>query len=347
MQRYFYPDNSGVANPLLSESLFTDPSQLRVSRANLSDAGQYGYAGPSPSTSQNYGPGWNGDTWSNNYQFSNHPAMDAAQRAAASQSGGQRGSVGGRSAYAPLTDSAPENAILGGVQNATQLGLQLRRQTDAAMGQDINQGKSRYEVFAAQPQLRDALEPTRMAMYEAVHGHSPDEEEKQRITRQAAAMAMRLKLGDFEQQQQKLKFDQHRQFSHELGYNLEDAYRAFQALPMNSQREGAVIELPSKVANDGVTPIPGRKLAIDRRTLRMLQSVHDELFGERHSPYEPLMGGDVVDQRQADASQYAGFRKQQDSIAAKERAERDTLRAQRAAEQAAQRSSAFYSNFGD
>lgn len=150
---------SPIANPSLIQGLFTDPQQLHVSAANLSDAGQYGIAAPVANNSAGYGPGWSpdGQSWSNDYQFDDstsgglqragvpsaiadqvqqqqaiHNALaDSTQRAAA------RAAATNSTQPTALTDSLRENRVLSNVPDAANLALQLRRQTDTAMNPDV------------------------------------------------------------------------------------------------------------------------------------------------------------------------------------------------------------------
>lgn len=157
--RYNSPSNfSSVTNPSLSAGMFDDPSQLHVSAANLSNAGQYAVAAPVANNSAGYGPGWSpdGQSWSNDYQFDDsttgalqragvssqladqvqqqqaiHNALaDSTQRAAAR-------AAGNSTQPNALTDKLAENRILSNVPDAANLALQLRRQTDSAMNPSV------------------------------------------------------------------------------------------------------------------------------------------------------------------------------------------------------------------
>lgn len=171
--RYYYPPQSNVPNASLSQGMFTDPSQLHVSAANLSNAGQYAVAAPVANNSGGYGPGWSpdGQSWSNDYQFDDstggalqragvpsavadqvqqqvaiHNVLsDATQRAAR----GAAANAANSTAPQALTDKLSENRILSNVPNAAALALQLRRQTDAATNPDVGgYGMSGGNLFA-------------------------------------------------------------------------------------------------------------------------------------------------------------------------------------------------------
>lgn len=218
--RYYYPQpDASVANPSLSAGLFSDPSQLHVSAANLSNAGQYGIAMTTPYQGQARGPGWNGGTWSNDYQFTDTPSLDSTRQAALMQALGQRnggGGGGGGGSPIALTDSLADNRILGGIQNPQSLGLMLQRRTDAQMNPQAGYGiignnvaidgqsipipsgvdpdafaqqqqsrvsaaraaatgaRSKFDIFASQPEIRDLGAPAQQALYESRYGAKPD-----------------------------------------------------------------------------------------------------------------------------------------------------------------------------
>lgn len=196
--------------------MFSDPSQLHVSAAHLSDAGQYGIAAPVADNRAGYGPGWSpdGQTWSNDYQFDDstsgvlqragvssqiadavqqqqaiHQAVaNSAQRAAMSA----RGGVGQPLA---LTEKLNENRILQNVPDAANLALQLRRQTDAAMNPDAGgYGISGNNFFMGGKtlQIPDGIDPNAFAA-----------QQQQAVSAQrAASMAGRSKYDVFRQQPQ-------------------------------------------------------------------------------------------------------------------------------------------------
>lgn len=244
-----YPYYPGVANPSLTAGMFTDPAELHVDARNLSDAGQYGIAAPTVPSGYDH-------TW-NNYD---RPAVyqDPRQRAAASY----RGTRGAAAEAEPAVD---RDAL-----------LSLRRLTDYGLQNPENEGRSRYDVFASQPQNLNRFAPEIQRDYASIYGNTPEGEMKLR----GAEALNRLRMAKLAEEPQNAMFARHQATAKELGLPLGQFLEALEALPVEERRPGRVVNLRSRYVPDKNTGEPvevkGAPIVLSPRHLRMAEEIQRE-----------------------------------------------------------------------
>lgn len=229
--------------------MFTDPSELHVDARNLSDAGQYGIAAPRVPSGYDH-------TWSNYDQ----PAVydDPRTRAAMAYRGSR--------APAPEAEPAVDRDTL----------LNLRRLTDSGLQNPANEGRSRYDVFAAQPQNLNRFAPEIAHDYASIYGNTPEGEMKLR----GADALNRLRIAKLAGDPQKDMFARHTATAKELGLPLGQFLEALDALPPEERRPGKVINLRSRYVPDKNTGAPvemkGAPIVLSPRHLRMAEEIRRE-----------------------------------------------------------------------